>query len=448
MTTVRGVHYRKAGGRLIALLAAVALASVACSPSNDESSGDGVVHGVTDEAIKIGFAVTDPKVGNNTFSKVGSEGVTIPDERGIVDAVVRHINENGGIAGRKVEPVFRMNTEDDTAPEMQAVCAAFTEETPVFAGYTTNASAGTVRQLVDCMVEHETVFLLNTRSIVDDKDFEKWNPYVYAPGVLSAQRWTSVIDDLAKTDYFGNGAKVGLVSIQEPGSQELVEKVVKPALEKKGVNVAATVATSSFSDLSGISQVASQANNFVVQFKNEGIDRVMFVGTYSAASWFFPQAAEQQNYHPRYALNSTEAPGALALNQPKAQLKGAVGVGWLPMLDVTAEQDPGDNGAQKECVNILQKAGVKADTRASEFQILGICDSLFFLQKALRDVEHPTAESLRDAVAKLGSSYQSPLTPRTDFGSGRSDGVGATRTFEYDEGCSCFKYKSAWADIP
>ena len=442
--TVR--HHLRHGG----ICTLVLLGLVACSSSsNGTTSGADVVPGLTAKTIKVGVSVADPAVVRATFKTTGAKGISTPDESGVVKAVVQDINAHGGMAGRTVVPVVRVHKETDTSTEMEADCAAFTEDTQVFASYSTNSSAGTINQLADCLAKHKTLFVLDTRAAFDDSDFARWSPYVYAPAYLAGDRWGGIVSNLARLGYFSAGARVGLVSIDEPGAQRLLKKVVSPALAAQGVHPVDTVSVSTFSDLAGVSHVSQQVNSFVAKFKNEHIDHVMFVGTYSAASYFFPAAAERQGYHPRYAMNSSEGPAAIATNSPKGQFHGAVGVGWLPALDVDSDNDPSDNAEETRCLKVVERAGIEPGDRSAQFQTLGICNALYFMKAALDKATTVSAKDFASAVTKLGSGFGSPKTAATAFTDGRKDGVAAVRGFAFEDSCECFRYTdTSWQPLP
>src|SRR5439155_9950343 len=77
----------------------------------------------------------------------------------------------------------------------------------------------------------------------------------------------------------------------------------------------------------------------VLRFRLAGVDRVLALDD-GVATALFMRAAEALRYRPRYGLNSTMAPAALEAEVPRAQLEGAFGIGFAPLLDVSAGHEP------------------------------------------------------------------------------------------------------------
>lgn len=405
--------------------------------------------GFTAKTIKVGLSLPDASA-NAIYSKAGGTGINQADLVTTAKAMVAYVNAHGGIAGRQVVPVYNIHggSESSSETSYEADCQAFTADNQVFAAYSADGSATTIHDFADCLAKHKTVLMLQTDTAWDRNDFSKLTSYVYSPSYLSGERWPVIIDQLKQMQYFDKGYKLGLVSIQEPAAQRLLNNVVVPTLKARGLKVADVASTSSFSDWQGLGQLAADTQKIVVRFAAEGITHVMFVGTYTSVSYFFPKSADGQNYRPRYAFNTTEAPQALSVNEPPAQMHRALAVGWNPGLDVDDAQDPGDNPQFKLCLSIAQKAGVEIPDRAGAYGIAALCDALFFLKASLDKAPELSPQGMAASARVLGTGYRSAETHATDFRSGRADGVSAVRGLVFEDACTCWKYTGKWIPAP
>ena len=141
--------------------------------------------GVTATTIRVGIIHSDNANAANEAYGVKGTGESLDPKR-LFRIVFDDLNAHGGIAGRRVVPVFA-NVDGNTAFEssMQSVCSAFTEDTQVFAvlaGYFVNDT------LRDCLDRHGVVLLDAGESIADQRTFERYR--VRAPSTSAGRRGT------------------------------------------------------------------------------------------------------------------------------------------------------------------------------------------------------------------------------------------------------------------
>lgn len=415
-------------------------------PVDDEGSGpatatSGRGRGVSATQIRIGISVADPGSYEETYAGLGAAGVSRPNEREAAEAVVDHINREGGIAGREVVPVFRQySSNDNFSAAYEADCAAFTQDTEVFAAYSTHTSPGK-DLLATCITQHDTAFILTAREVFDQEDFERW-AHVYGPVYLRGDRWDMLVDELVALGYFDGEPTLGVIWQDTLATRRILEETIEPRLHTYGVEVAERAALAPYNSLGEMGANYGAMGNHVLRFRRSNVTHVLFIGTQAAGPLFFGAAAEGQGYRPRYGFNSTEAPQLTAANLPASQLVGAVGVGWWPFYDVEWAQDPGDHPAQARCLDLMHDAGVETPDRFAANQAANICDALLFLDVALERAPSLTLEGLRVAADELGGAFAAASTWNTGLGPGRWDGISTVRHLAFDEGCECFRYVS------
>jgi len=185
--------------RAIAALAALALiatlsagcGSEADSPAGSGSSGSGAAAGaddaspgVTADSIKIGYIVPDlgqlqESLGFKTANYGGADGVIKQ-----IQASVNAVNANGGLNGRKIVPVIKKYVGGNDNPEYaESFCNAFTQDDQVFAVVLEGQFQNNARP---CYFSRKTIMLDETLFAQDQKEFEKFSPYLWSPSSVVA----------------------------------------------------------------------------------------------------------------------------------------------------------------------------------------------------------------------------------------------------------------------
>jgi hypothetical protein len=404
--------------------------------------------GVTATTVTVGLHLADPN--QDTYLKaLGAQGVSTGDEKGEADAVIAYINSHGGVAGRRLVPVlhyYATNSESFSAMYQEA-CAAFTQDTKVFAAISTSEFQQ-LDVLATCLKGAGSLLVFQNRLLWDQQVFDSYAPYVYSPSYLRGDRWAVVVDGLAAQGFFGPGSRVGLIYMDSPAAIRVKDRVVKPRIAAHGGSVVAEASVPNYDSITGLSDASSAMASAVLQFRSAGASQVFAVGTNGTGYFFFPAEAESQAYRPRYGFDSTEIPQIVAANAPAAQMHGARGVGWWPTYDVDAPQDPGGNPARALCDNILAGAGIHPNSRFAENDAIDICDSLLFLKAGLDRAAVPNASDFRAAVDRFEAAYNSPFTFSTMFVPGRYDGASTVRPEAFDDSCTCWNYSGPTAPAP
>jgi hypothetical protein len=327
--------------------------------------------------------------------------------------------------------------EGSFSAQEQKACAALTEDATVSAVVTGAAAMGL--NFTNCVARKGIPVLYEIGSMIDDTAYAEHRGLLYQPFGISSERQGFWIDELAAAGYFAPNAKVGVISVDSPVLNRYVDKVIRPGFARHGVQLAQLYAFQAPGSAGDASALYSQANNAVLRFRSAGITHVVFVPTGGTLPYVFMPTAENQNYRPRYAMNSYEITAFVDLNVPAVQLKDAVSVGWLPTSDVLDPQRPKDNPAERLCNKIT---GSRSDIPSR------YCEGLFFLKAAWDASGDVSAAGLARGARMLADKWRSPWTFSTQFGNGRTDGASSYRLVKFDQGCSCFVYAGPYKAVP
>jgi hypothetical protein len=252
------------------------------------------------------------------------------------------------------------------------------------------------------------------------------------------------ISGLKAGGYFDKGAKLGLARFDAPVFGRIAT-LIKNELKKIGQKIVVEAVLNTPQSVSDFGRMSSEFQAAVLRFRQAGVEHVMFDEYAGEMPFFGLTVAENQDYHPRWAFNSTNLTNTIQAQHGDSQLTGAVSVSWLPGQDVADQHDPRvGTGVLAKCYDIVKKGGMTPSRLYSGI----FCDSFFFLQRILSTTNNVTPEGMGAASAKLGTSYESPYTWTTRFGAGRTDGASSVRIAKYTLNCvevdgeprGCFKF--------
>jgi len=403
--------------------------------------------GFTAKEVFIGVAY------DSTLSQeLGGAGIgsaSVGDQHQQVDAIVADLNAHGGIAGRRVVPVFYdtkgMSSQNDPNTLAQAACSFWTQDHKVFAAMTYVVQMDNTA-LYACLAKKHVVFVPLAGE--SQETFQRYSPYLWSPAGTTPEAVAPVwAQRLRALGYFtgwdptlgqaGSGAPVigllygnGMHNNQRQLDQAFVTSV-KKALAAVGVRVA---------ESAEISNDQSTLASAVLRFRNSHVTHV--IGDYSVVN--FTAAAESQHYRPRYGQSSFSGGVAMKLFAPPGQLHGSVGIGWVPSGDVEADRDPG-SPAETRCRSIMEKDGQSTNVRLAWFAMTWACDTFSFLAQAI-PASGLLPENLPSAAARFPRTSGS-FTFSLAYPGGRPFGVAAARDVAYEDACNCFVYLSK-KDLP
>lgn len=405
--------------------------------------------GVDDQQIRIGLEYAEETAARDA---IGIDGVTSGDMRRQWEALVAHHNENGGLAGREIVPVFHAydaSSSQSTELQQQAACATFTQDTPVYAAIINRPTSTYLACLDDAGVG-----AIGGGGRDDDAALASYPSYV-VPQDLSLSEVGRVLPGaLAGMDYFApesaaGSVRVGVVTYDAPRFRRVVEEALAPTLQAEGHAIEEVAYLSELRRVHDAGAVSSQASNAVLRFSSRGIDHVLFIDYNGAAAVFFMQAAESQQYRPQYGLNSGAGGQALVGLVPEAQLQDSLLVGWSDIFDVgMAEARKAPNPQRRSCEAIFADAGITFEDFNAYGVAMAQCGSLDSLVRSVEASSGPLAHaSLPRGAERLARSWNSPVVGATWLGTDRHFGVATYRPGGFIDDCTCFRYTGADRDL-
>jgi ABC-type branched-subunit amino acid transport system substrate-binding protein len=407
-------------------------------PVPDGSATDGALIGPGDALPPIEIGTYYLNGGNAALAAAGFAGLIIPDSKPVFDAFVKDINAHGGLAGRRIVPVYyEYNTGQDPHTQDAEACATFTQDHHVFLVLGgVNSGAG---ELLPCLAKHD-VPLISAATGGDERFFAQYHRYAYEFGQLNFTAGLRLlVSDLKTRGYLVGVKKVGLVQFPGAVYDHAVEDGLIPALHDVGLKLDDRITTGSNTDNAAI---ASSSAGAVLKFKTDGVDLVLFMSPGGAPETYFMTAAQQQRYKPKYGIWSADSPTILATTAPHQQLSGSAGVGYLPGLDVASAQDPtAQTPTAKACLQKGKRMGLDESGLANPL-IRATCDTVTSLLRAIAgDVQRTRSTSL---LEQGFDALATRISPASTFGirwaRGHHDGANGYRQLVFSDDCGCFRY--------
>ena len=420
--------------------------------------------GVTATKIHVGLVYAKNQDAVNKAA--GANGIALGDQKANAEAMIKDVNKHGGIAGREIVPVWQ---SVDTASaqtidaQLAAACDHFAHDERVFA--VIGAGRASYRA---CIAKNGIVQLDEGLPDIGDEEFAKY-PALVELGYPRLSRIAQVtLNALPAQSYFSpwntatggpakaGKAKVGILTIDSPGYDAVVDDILIPGLKQLGYDPGDDVARiSPAANASDISNQAAANQAAQLKFASDRVTHVVVFEANGGNSLLFMNQAESQHYRPRYGVNSGSGLETLvaAGDIQKSQAAGAIGFGWIPAYDLPADMNP-DNGRysnaeRRNCVAIYKKYGITFSNPNAEVAALGLCATLHLLGAALNTTPTVvTAASFVSAIDGLGSAYSAPTALGTYLATGHHDGPSKGYYWRWFDACGCLHYAGPLRAIP
>jgi substrate-binding family protein len=392
--------------------------------------------------IQVGFLTT-------AVSNAGAAGLSTGSsftDREVYDALVAELNASGGLAGRKIVPVYGTTdtASSNWSSQFQAACTNLTQDHKVTA-----------------VLGYAFIFLDSFEQCL----LKAGVPHLYGgyqPGDIQAQKeFPNVVSianptvDIAYITTFTGAMKTGLltpatklgVMIDDcAGGVRSFNASAAPFLKAHNITydlVTGSCSTGS-SDVTSASAAVSSAE---LRFASKGVQLVAAGGI---PLLLFMAAAQSQGYHPQYVTSAGGA--AFEPNAPAPQLANLHGFGWLPAVDVNPAHQPYPvTAAQQRCVSMLQRHGLTPKAYNDFLTAYITCDSLSLYALALtRTNGHTDATAIEQAVVAAMPSFQGASTyaGRLMSNATQRGGPAQYREWGWTPDCSCYTYRGPTYSIP
>jgi hypothetical protein len=402
--------------------------------------------GITATTINIGEAY-NPEV-SSADAAIGAANANPGDIKAETSAVISYINAHGGVAHRKLNPIwYRQSLNDSAAQTFQNECSYWTQDHKVFV----MEAEGPI--LANCVAKEQAISLTAGAIVADTNARNRQYPAdINVSSFTIDHSMTATVNGLAKQGYFTKGAKVGLVTWDDADYRTSIQSGAYPALAAIGLTKVPTeyiAAPASYGDLS---QTSAAVGSAVLKYQTMGIDHVIIfdgpAGVAQGAILFLEwmQQANSQHYYPKYGLNTTSGFNALASDVPQQELVGSIGIGWMPSLEETSQDFARTplRGYGKLCLQIMKNAGQQQSGANAIAVQLGICDRLFFLKQVLDPLTGPiNQQTALAAINAIGNRFQSSITFGLTLTAQKHDAARDVRNMAYLQSCQCYRYTSA-----
>lgn len=331
----------------------------------------------------------------------------------VVHAFVDSYNKSGGIAGRRIDPVyFGLHSYDnDYEAQIAAACASFTEDHHVAVVISNLQYYST--QLLTCLGKAAVPVVSGDIAAPDRQDAQRYPGFLTPISLLGEDRFAAVVSHLASTGWLKSSDRVGVIVEDCPIDQRLYRNGLAPALRRAGVPVQSTFATQCFHSIQDFGTETSQMSNAVVRFRSKGVNQVMVVSQTAEANlvFAFSEVADSQRWYPHYALSSISIPEALALNASQAQLVNMRGVGWLPVYDTQNLKQAPFTSRARDCLGRMKKEGIQPQTNTDYGTVYGPCDAFGLFDEILRATDgNATINAVIRGAGAVADRYVSATT--------------------------------------
>ncbi len=281
---------------MIAVIGVFVIGACACGGDDDSSSGTTrpttngstvaepapgeLGPGVSEDTIKIAISLVDFDCIKDFVDEIRV------DQEDTYRAFIDDINDNGGINGRMIEPVFKTHCPiPGREPSSLSVCTSATEDDQVFAVLGTFVDFAGDAQL--CVTrEHGTVLITHglSQAWIDEAP-----PGLLLTPDITAERRLDVIMSLLESEGTLDGKTVAVLA--EDATKGRIDDAVDPALAAMDVDRASDgILTISGTDTTA---AQSQLDSFIEKWKTEHVDALVLLGETTSAKQFVEKIKQQ-----------------------------------------------------------------------------------------------------------------------------------------------------------
>ncbi len=267
------------------------------SPSSVRSASTSS-RGVTKSSINVVF----PVVALNSLA--GKEGFASDAEYGeqtkAIELFVKHINDTGGINGRKINPIITSFDPTNEA-EMRALCKTWTEGSPAAFAVLDGLGDWTGDDQLCITQEGHTPFIGAWTTVTNWTN--EGSPYLWWTGPDQATILQAVVNWGLSAHLIGGTVKVGIIAGNRASDQAALNDYLLPDLRDAGVT---PIVKTIDADPDDTATTDTQAPLVIQQLRSAGVTSVIPLMPFNV---FFPvlQAETSQQYFPKLLLSDYES---------------------------------------------------------------------------------------------------------------------------------------------
>jgi hypothetical protein len=344
------------------------------------SSASTSSRGVTKTTINVVF----PVVALNSLA--GQEGFAADAEFGeqtkAIDLFVNHINDSGGINGRKINPIIS-SFDPTNETDMRALCKDWTEGSPAAFAVLDGIGDWTGDDELCITQEGHTPFLGAWTTVTNWTN--EGSPYLWWTGPDEASILQAVVNWGISSHLMGGSIKVGVIAGNRASDEAALNQYLLPDLRNAGVT---PIVKTIDADPDETATTGAEAPLVIQQLRSAGVTSVIPLMPFNV---FYPvlQAETSQQYFPRLLLSDYEGsiesslglipiPYAKALNGQEGVTTETLGGIDSPRPQSQGGYDPG----LRQCWVIWHKAypqippGNMNDVIEEQGPIAGWCQAI------------------------------------------------------------------------
>jgi hypothetical protein len=382
--------------------------------------------GVTAHTINVVFPISNLQA--LSLNLGFATDIEYTEQSQAIKLFVKQINDNGGIHGRKINPII-VTFDPTSETDMRALCKDWTEGgASVFAVLDGVGTWTGDNQL--CITQEGHTPLLSQWTTVTNWT-QKGSPYLWWTGPDDAAILQATVNWAVSGGLIGHNIKVGVIAGDRASDQVALNQYLLPDLKQAGITpIVKTIAA----DPSNTSATTSEAPLVIQQLRTDGVTSVIPLIPFNV---FYPvlQAETQQQYFPKLLLSDYEesiesALGLLPIPYEKA-LDGQEGLTTQTLggIDDTRPEaqggyDPGVRG----CFTVWHKAypqipkGNQSDFLEEQGPVQAWCQEIRLFAAAATaagpDLNRRTFVEAMARISNFPGGYSPTLTYGTDTFSG------------------------------
>ncbi|HXW35785.1 MAG TPA: ABC transporter substrate-binding protein, partial [Acidimicrobiales bacterium] len=263
---------------------------------NDASTSS---RGVTSKTINVVFPVSNLTSLSGTLGFAGD--IEFSHQTQAIDIFVNAVNQNGGINGRKINPIIA-NFDPTNETDMRSLCKQWTEGNPPVFAVVEGIGSWTGDDQLCVTQEGHTPFIGAWTTVTNWTN--EGSPYLWWTGPDQADILATLVSWGKSSGLLGNGRKVAVVVGDRASDQTALNQYLLPFMHKAGLPT--PMIQTIPAQLSESAATSAAAPLVVQRLESDGINSVIPLVPFNA---MFPylQAETQDNYFPKLLLSDYES---------------------------------------------------------------------------------------------------------------------------------------------